>query len=267
MKMSIAMASHNGARYLKEQLESFTTQTRLPDELVVCDDASSDDTIDILLKFAQTSPFNVKVVSNPQKLGYTANFAKALSLCSGDLICLSDQDDVWFTNKLEVVENCFKNSQNTMVVINNQELVDQSLNPSGLTSLSNVRALGFDNSWFANGCCTTIRSAFREVLTPFPNHHLAAHDASIHRVALAFGVRKIIRETLQYYRRHGASTSQSMSGRLVRPNRLTPLREYGLKDPSAGWLTEIELSEYLQRRLETKISVLNELSLLDQFIL
>ena len=96
MKISIAMTAFNGAKYINEQLNSFASQTRLPDEVVVCDDISSDDTFEILDNFARSAPFKMIVVRNNKNLGYTKNFEKALSLCSGDLIFLSDQDDIWY---------------------------------------------------------------------------------------------------------------------------------------------------------------------------
>src|SRR5688572_14133745 len=100
-KFSVAMCTYNGARYLKEQLDSFTVQTRLPDELIVCDDGSSDETCQIVSTFAASAPFTVRLEVNQQTLGSTQNFAKAIQLCRGDLIALCDQDDVWLPGKLD----------------------------------------------------------------------------------------------------------------------------------------------------------------------
>ncbi len=100
MRLSVAMCTYNGARYLEEQLDSIRSQTRLPDELIVCDDRSSDQTIAIVSSFASAAPFPVNLVVNDQNLGPSQNFEKALSLCKGDLIALCDQDDYWFPQKL-----------------------------------------------------------------------------------------------------------------------------------------------------------------------
>src|SRR5215217_2190591 len=102
MRISIAMATYNGAGYLQEQLESFLSQTRQPDELIVCDDGSGDATLDILERFRQSVPFAVQIHRNETRLGFTKNFEKALLKCSGDLVFLSDQDDVWFAPKVAV---------------------------------------------------------------------------------------------------------------------------------------------------------------------
>lgn len=98
--VSVAMATYNGARFIEPQLESIAAQTRLPDELVVCDDQSSDDTVEILERFAARAPFAVRVERNSERLGFAGNFLRAGRLSRGDLIAWSDQDDVWMPEKL-----------------------------------------------------------------------------------------------------------------------------------------------------------------------
>ena len=84
-KISIALCTKNGARFLTEQLASFRRQTRLPDELVICDDCSNDGTIEIIKRFAETSAFPVLFNRNENNLGSTVNFERAISLCAGDI--------------------------------------------------------------------------------------------------------------------------------------------------------------------------------------
>ena|SRR2546421_3140447 len=94
-KFLVAMCTYNGARHVREQLESFAAQTRLPaDELVICDDCSTDQTINILPDFGAGASFPVHIQVNKFNLGSTKNFEQAISFCHGDLIALSDQDDV-----------------------------------------------------------------------------------------------------------------------------------------------------------------------------
>jgi len=104
MTISIALCTFNGGRFLHEQLESLIIQTRLPDEVVVCDDGSSDETRSILEAFAASAPFVVRLVQNSKNLGSTANFEQAIGLCQGELISLCDQDDIWMKDKLAVLE-------------------------------------------------------------------------------------------------------------------------------------------------------------------
>lgn len=100
LSISVAMCTYNGSAFLQEQLDSIAAQTRLPDELVICDDGSSDSTVDIVERFAHGVSFRVQLFRNPQNLGSTRNFEQAMRLCTGDLIALSDQDDVWMPEKL-----------------------------------------------------------------------------------------------------------------------------------------------------------------------
>ena len=103
-KISVAMATCEGGRHLEAQLQSIAAQQRLPDELVVCDDASSDDTIEIARRFAERAPFPVRIETTEIRLGITANFERAVSLCAADVILLADQDDVWLPEKIALLE-------------------------------------------------------------------------------------------------------------------------------------------------------------------
>ena len=105
--VSVALCTYNGTRYLKDQIDSIASQTRVPHELVVCDDCSSDDTVKILEAFASRAPFPVRLSVNPTNLGSTKNFAQAIALCRGDIIALCDQDDVWHPAKLERLASVF----------------------------------------------------------------------------------------------------------------------------------------------------------------
>ena len=105
--ISVAMCTHNGERYLRDQLESIARQTMLPSELVICDDGSVDSTPDIVADFARSAPFIVRFTRNGSNLGSTKNFEKAIDLCGGELIALCDQDDVWIESKLARLANEF----------------------------------------------------------------------------------------------------------------------------------------------------------------
>jgi glycosyltransferase involved in cell wall biosynthesis len=185
MKTSIAMATFNGAKYLQEQLDSFLAQTRLPDELIVCDDGSDDDTLAILRAFQKTAPFHVEISENQTILGCTKNFEKAASLCTGDLIFFSDQDDVWFKNKLEVMIQFMENHPQVMVAVNDAEIVDEKLLP---------------------GCCMVFRSKMKGLFLPVPDYALP-YDTWLNRLALRLDCREFVNEPLQYYRRHRDNTS------------------------------------------------------------
>jgi glycosyltransferase involved in cell wall biosynthesis len=94
------MATYNGELFLEEQLRTLSEQVRLPDELVVCDDGSTDCTQEILVKFTKSAPFPVRLIINDHRLGWRKNFLKAASICTSDYIAFCDQDDIWRLEKL-----------------------------------------------------------------------------------------------------------------------------------------------------------------------
>ena len=98
--ISVALCVYNGGWCLAEQLASIVAQTHPIDELVVCDDCSTDNTLEMLESFSQTVSFPVRIYKNTQQLGSTKNFEKCLQLCQGDIIFLCDQDDAWLPEKV-----------------------------------------------------------------------------------------------------------------------------------------------------------------------
>ncbi len=133
LTISIAMTTYNGERFLQEQLDSFLAQTRLPDELVVCDDGSNDMTIEILEKFAALAPFPVRIYRNSTKLGHVKNFEKAGSLCTRDIFAFSDQDDVWDAQKLEKFAEIMTDDPEVGFIFCDAETVDEELNSLGMS--------------------------------------------------------------------------------------------------------------------------------------
>ena len=238
LRISIAMATYNGARFLPEQLASFVAQERLPDELVVCDDGSTDATMDILHAFAATAPFTVRVERNEKNLGFVRNFEKALSLCTGDLIFLSDQDDVWLPAKLGRVETEFLADPTIMATINDMIITDGELRHNNVTQLENIRVMGFGERRFVAGCCCAIRREMLSLLFPFPATAFA-HDSWIGDVCEALGVRKIIDEPLQLYRRHGSNESDWLLSDPKRVSRTKMVVKSGLASPVEAWTAHL----------------------------
>lgn len=249
MKISIAMATYNGAKYLQEQLDSFVAQTRQPDELVVCDDASTDTTVDILESFRQQAPFAVRIYRNETNLGFVKNFEKALSLCTGDIIFLSDQDDVWFESKLAVVLQYFQDNPDTMVFINDYYVSDEECKNPLFSKLSNIESMGFGEDWYVAGCSTALRSRFLDIILPIPEH-IHGHDSWINKLAIFTRKRMIIRQALQLYRRHPENTSNSIVNKKYLLPIFAIIRRYGFKDCREGWRKEIIINNsYIERLL------------------
>jgi glycosyltransferase involved in cell wall biosynthesis len=130
-RISVVLCTYNGGRFLKEQLESVALQSRLPAEVVVCDDGSVDETLDLLRQFRSRASFPVHITKNPQRLGTTKNFEQAINLASGEFIALCDQDDLWAPGKLERLSQVMETSPFVGAVFSDANLIDGNSKPIG----------------------------------------------------------------------------------------------------------------------------------------
>ena len=183
MNISVALCTYNGAKFVGEQLESIRAQTVLPGELVICDDRSTDDTLSIIEKFAEAAPFPVRLVVNEQNLGSTQNFEKAIGLCSGDLIFLADQDDIWHSEKLDAMRAVFTRYPSVGLVFTDGELIDEDSHPTGrrlwdYTFLQKERKRVRPGEFYkrlasrnvVTGATAAFRREFLDDIFPFPVH-------------------------------------------------------------------------------------------------
>lgn len=122
-RTSVVMGCYNGAKFLTAQLDSIAAQTVLPHELIVSDDGSTDQTLEIARDFAQRAPFPVQVEVNPQNLGFADNFMHAASLATGDLIAFCDQDDIWRSDKLAMCEAVFDADPGVVLAVHTARLI------------------------------------------------------------------------------------------------------------------------------------------------
>ena len=210
------MCTYNGGLYLLEQLESLAVQTRLPDEVVVCDDMSSDETRDIVQAFAAVAPFPVSLHVNETNLGSTKNFEKAIELCDGDVIALSDQDDVWLPKKLQQTVRLLAADAEVGAVFTDAEVVDANLKPLGYRLWSAAKfdqgkqrlvreGKGVDlliNDNYATGSTMVFRAKYKELLLPIPYLKDCIHDGWIALVIAAVSRLEFIAEPLMLYRQH-----------------------------------------------------------------
>lgn len=210
------MATYNGARFIREQLDSIAAQTTLPAELVVTDDASTDDTLRIVRDFARTAPFPVHVHENATRLGYRANFLRATGLCVSPLIALCDQDDIWEPAKLERMAVAFADPE-VLLCYHEAWLIDIAGTRMGLAHIYPLRASNPPSS--ANPMLNPygFTMMFRRRLLDFAdlwersvdNLHAGqpmAHDQWLFFLASAFGTVAYLAEPLAGYRQHGANT-------------------------------------------------------------
>lgn len=227
-KISVAMATYNGAVHLREQLDTIARQTLQPFELVVCDDGSSDGTIDILEEFALIVPFPVRIFINDSNLGFANNFLQCASLCGGEWVAFCDQDDVWFPEKLAAIGDVIGHSSEELVLVyHSAELVNEVLEPLGRRLPVISRDARFPIAsrpflWFVGGCVMCFKADlladidFR--LRPRDNYSLnkgwssggypwMPHDKWVCLLANICGETASLARVLTLYRRHGAAVT------------------------------------------------------------
>lgn len=182
MKISVALCTYNGAKFLQEQLASIALQTRSPDELVICDDGSIDETLRIAHDFANTCSFIVRIYTNAKNIGSSKNFEQAIGLCTGDIIALTDQDDIWYSDKLACIESDFAYAPDLGALFSNALLIDErgvKLGNSLWSAVGFVKSKrtavqvgrGFDILLLGNfvtGATLTFRAIWKDLLLPIP---------------------------------------------------------------------------------------------------
>src|SRR5208282_3322611 len=131
--VSVAMCTYNGSRFLTEQLRSIASQSHPPREMVVCDDGSTDDTVSLLRKFAEQRLFPIRIFCNEERLGPAKNFEKAISLCSGDIIVFSDQDDMWKSEKVAKLVDALDRNPDAVYAFSDAEMIEEDGAPLGHT--------------------------------------------------------------------------------------------------------------------------------------
>lgn len=184
-RVSVCMAAYNGSRYIREQIESILEQLESSDELLIIDDKSTDDTVAVIESIADP---RVRLIKAAQNKGYVRTFEQAIELASGDVIFLSDQDDVWVPGRLDLM----------LARLTGAELVVSNFGSFGgaLTRVQSMRLREKDSThnwrnilwmWVGTrpyyGCCMAFRSTLRDQLLPFPAYLTETHDQWIGYVA------------------------------------------------------------------------------------
>lgn len=253
VSISIAMATYNGGSFVKAQLDSFASQLLRPDELVVTDDGSTDETVDVIRQFARTAPFPVRLEINPVNLGYAQNFNRAMSLCSGDLIFLSDQDDVWLDTKIAQIVRLAQDNPRLGCFMNDAILTDAVLHSAGMTKWGQIRAAGMPDSAFVMGCCAAFRRPLMDLLLPIPSGS-RSHDNWLIELAEMLGLVLRTREPLQLYRRHETNASDFHVNNLKRLSgtervKVRTQELWRRMRSSSGMVAELDFSEKALQRL------------------
>jgi glycosyltransferase involved in cell wall biosynthesis len=211
--VSIVMATYNGSLYLAEQMESLLAQSYRNLEIIIVDDCSLDNTVEILKKFQEKNP-SINIISNETNLGYIKNFEKGCSLARGEYIALCDQDDYWHPDKIKHMQAAIGNYP---LIYCDSVLCDESLQPIGVNISDRGNCRDYDNclqqAIFCRiyGHATLIKKEF--LLKTIPFLAVIPHDWWICYMATFYGGMKYLDEPLANYRQHSANIFGAAGGK------------------------------------------------------
>ena len=209
MKISVCMATYNGEKYVKEQLDSILTQLQPTDEIIISDDGSSDGTLMIIESFNDS---RIKLINNNFRKGITGNFENALNHVTGEHIFLSDQDDVWLPNKIALNIEALKYND---LVVSNCNVVDENKNVITYSYFKLANSgKGFLKNFYRSsylGCCLAFNRKVLEKVLPIPSSLPLFHDWWIGFIADTNYRVEFIETPCMLYRRHDSNVSPTTS--------------------------------------------------------
>lgn len=246
--ISIALTTFNGARFLREQLDSLFAQTLPPTQVVVCDDGSTDDTVAILEEYRNRHPLTYYVNASP--LGINRNFFHAIELCQGDYVALCDQDDVWLSDKIEKAYQQLKLYDNMPAVVSSGRIdVDAQLQP-----LSSIKTYPINQrlsssilfNTCSQGCTLMLNKRMIEVMLSLVKQHpelldCTYYDALIGIIAASIGYKYNLPDQTLLYRHHATNAvgKESIHHTQKELIGLRPRYHYTLPDDRLGCLETI----------------------------
>lgn len=271
MTTSVALCTYNGEKYLKEQLESILSQEIPVDEIVICDDASTDGTSAILKIYEKQFPLLFKVFFNDENLGYVQNFEKALSLCENQIIFLCDQDDIWFKDKTQKILQFAEKNPEKDVFAHDVELIGSSNRNLSFWDLNNFREKGKTNKELLSfilsegnvfpGMTLAIRQEILKNYLPLQKvDSIIIHDYEILIKALRDHKFGIIDEKLSAYRQHenqsiGYKEKNSVVKNDLKQIHLLSQQYLRIKNYTEFFLLDQKIATDFQMKIKKKYSV------------
>jgi glycosyltransferase involved in cell wall biosynthesis len=215
VRVSVCMTTYNGEKYIYKQIASILSQLEQNDEVIICDDRSSDSTTSIISSFQDS---RIKLIINDENLGFSKNFSKCISLARGDFIFLADHDDIWLPDKVRKYLDIFDDKADVVSIMSNMEIIDENdlvTNPRFLNLAS-----GYGNRFYRvvknfakstyYGCSIAFRKELKSKILPLPFHF----DTWIGLISDIYGRCYHLDEVTMQYRRHSNNFSTGKTSKL-----------------------------------------------------
>ena len=220
MKISVVMASYNGASYIKEQLHSIDNQSVNPDEIIIIDDASTDNTVSLINDFFDNTDIDGKLIVHEKNMGYKNTFLETLKYADGDIIFFCDQDDVWQENKIERMVAVIRdndgikalNTSYNLIDVDGNEIAENIRNKKRNKDERKLYNISLENVLEYNaamGCTMAFTKEIKDVILEHINEIKTfniPHDWIINIIAAMKNGLFMLNEALIYYRLHGDNT-------------------------------------------------------------
>lgn len=269
MYLSASLLTYNGAAYIKKQLDSILSQTKQVDEIVICDDGSTDDTLSIVKAYQDRFPGLIHIYENEHQLGSTKNMEKCLGRTKGDIVFLADQDDIWLSHKVASICSFFETNPNAEAVFSNAFLINAA--DEQLADLTLWDIIGYPQNKLAKeinlfeflyrvdnivtGAGLAIKNVKQLLTIPFPKVPGLIHDGWMALYYASRGKLMFCAEKLFEYRIHAA---QQMGGNTSDPNGLLQMN-MNLFESTID-TSSFEKTKAYWNRLEQNIRVQNALT-------
>ena len=211
MKISVCLATYNGSSFITAQIDSILKQLSSNDELIIIDDASTDNTVSLVKNYNSKL---IRLYVNKCNLGPASAFSRALNYSRGDLIFLSDHDDIWNANKVSYISNLFKNLDSDLIV-HNAQIVNKGITSKNTLFELNQSHAGILKNIYRNtytGCCMAFRRKILRKILPISSNIGLFHDAWIGILSEYYGFKiSFVSTPLIKFIRHGSNASSSKS--------------------------------------------------------
>ena len=213
-KISVAMTTYNGEKFIVEQLDSIRTQTRVPDEVIICDDKSQDNTVQLVKTYIRDYGLtNWQIIVNDINLGWKKNFFEAVKRITGDIVFFADQDDIWLPEKIETMSKLMFENNMGAIYASKTFINDEGiLKPERMETLffsHKLRQIPLTESFYTIktlGCCMCVSRTIIDAYIDL-GFYEGGHDSQCGRLALFLSTLWYLDEPIIKYRVHGNNTS------------------------------------------------------------